>query len=102
MINSGRQGLTLIEMIVTIALFGILSAVATLAMRKDLVPDPGSLAVVTEKVRRQALLLGVTQTAIAFVDSVPANVTAFPDGTVFGDSAVAVNALTGVAVHASR
>ena len=96
-------GVTLLELMVAIAILGVAASVAGLALSLDSEPDPAAAR--AEKIvaaRREALESG---RAVGFVVSMEdgrvVELRALPDGRVLGDTAAAVDALTG-RPHAAR
>jgi prepilin-type N-terminal cleavage/methylation domain-containing protein len=91
-----RRGSTLIELIVTVALLGIVASVAAVALRLPSLDDAAGLSARVKTARRQAIESG---RAIWF--EVPlkpgeSDGTAYPDGRVLiADSSVEVDPMTG-------
>ena len=100
MTQTRRRGVTLIELLVTIAVIGILSSVAVVSLIKAAPPNPNDPAVVAERLRRDALRDGSAKSAVVIVDSMPVELTAFPDGSIAADSALGADRLTGQVPHA--
>ncbi len=95
MTRTRRGGATLIELIVTVAVLGILSGVATMSLLKGPPVDPTDLGVIAARLRRNAARTGTPESGIAIVDSVAIPLTAFPDGSIAADSSLHVDLLTG-------
>ena len=89
-----RRASTLIELVVTVAILAIATAVATLAVRA---PEATRVDDEWTKVggaRRAAIRDGRASTVLVRVRGRLALATAFPDGSVIADSAIEVDALT--------
>lgn len=102
MTASRRSGVTLIELLVTVAVLGILSGVAAPALLRPVAPDSTSPAFIAEQLRRAALRDGTEKSAVVTRDSASAVLTAYPDGSLVADSGLAVDALTGTVSHAAK
>lgn len=82
-----RNGFTLVEMVITIALIGLLASVVTLGVRR-LPPPPYDPARVVDESLRVAIADGRTISFAVRVDSGFARATVRPDGGVLADSAI--------------
>jgi prepilin-type N-terminal cleavage/methylation domain-containing protein len=79
-----ERGATLVELIVVLAILGIVGAVVGLAPRgiAALEPAPDAPAARVSEARRTAIATGTAVTATVLVDGVATDVTAWPDGSV--------------------
>jgi prepilin-type N-terminal cleavage/methylation domain-containing protein len=102
MTPSRRRGVTLIELLVTVAVLGILSGVAAPALLRPVASDTTDPGFVAEQLRRDALRSGTSKSAVVVVDSISVELTAYPDGSLASDSALATDLLTGTASHVSK
>jgi prepilin-type N-terminal cleavage/methylation domain-containing protein len=96
-----RRGVTLIELVVTIAVLGILSSVAAASLLKARQPDRNGPTAIAEHLRRDAVHSGAPKSGVVMIDSLAVVLTAFPDGSIAADSALHVDRLTGRMPHAS-
>ena len=92
-----RQGVTLVELMVTLAVIGLVASVATLAIGPA--PPPADDTATRVARARHAALTMARDTTIRLADSVRA--TARADGSIVADSVVGVERLTG-ALHEHR
>ena len=90
------RGTTLVELMVTLALLGILSAVGTMQLRSLPAPSTEDPASVLRAVRRTALATGRVVTGRVVVRDSSFEFAAYPDGSVVSDSASGIQRLTGV------
>jgi len=90
-----RPGLTLLELLVTVTLLGLLSAMATLALPK---PSTAATSPATKiaALRSEAAHARAPRTATLVVDSAAFDVTALPDGSLLGDTMLVLDRLAGV------
>lgn len=102
MMHRMRRGVTLIELLVSLAVLGLLSSVAGLSLLKIRKPDTADPAVIAEQLRRDAVHSSVPKSAVAIVDSVAVELTAFPDGSIAADSTLRVDRLTGRVPRVAR
>lgn len=90
------RGSTLIELIVTVALLGIVASVAAVALRPPLAEDGASLSARVRMARRQAIESGRIIRFRVAGERGESDGTAYPDGRVLmADSSVAVDPMTG-------
>jgi prepilin-type N-terminal cleavage/methylation domain-containing protein len=90
-----RRGTTLIEMLVTVVLIGILASVATPALRRVAMPPVSDAFTAIAESLDVAIASGRTITLPLSVESRPAFATVGPDGSVVADSALHIDRLTG-------
>jgi prepilin-type N-terminal cleavage/methylation domain-containing protein len=86
--------MTLIEVIVVVAIVGVIGSVAALMLPRITMPAANDARRVLTDTRRRALHDGVPRTARLLIDSVAYDVVALPDGSVVADSAVALDRFT--------
>ncbi|HET7188381.1 MAG TPA: prepilin-type N-terminal cleavage/methylation domain-containing protein [Gemmatimonadaceae bacterium] len=93
--RAARAGVTLIELIVVIALLGLIAGMTTVSMRADSGVHSPSLAQRIASARRDAIRTG-QPTELAITDSVGTHVLrALPDGRVLGEPSTGVDVTTG-------
>ena len=93
------RGMTLVELLVTLAIMGVLLGVVTLAVRRidePVLKDPyhivgDSLRAAAASGRAISLLFVMHGTSVA--------ATVFPDGSIVSDSALAIDRLSGKRLH---
>lgn len=93
-------GFSVIELLVTVALLGIMSAVATLAVRNiphPAIDDPGQILADSQKL---ALETGRVVLLRLVVDGKPAFAAIQPDGGIIADSILEVEQFTGLPARA--
>src|SRR5262245_14440984 len=93
-----RSGVSLIELMIVLAILGILSAIVSLVWRQSR-PDASSadsstLSVVTAA-RQHALQAGSRVTVAVVVRDESVRITALPDGRVIGAALIGIDELTG-------
>lgn len=90
------SGFTLIEMLVAIAVFGILASVTAVAFnRSQLAPTAGSDVTAIREARRKAIASGSRVTITISINAGTRSVTALPDGSVVADSGLSIDELNG-------
>jgi len=89
-----RRGTTLIEMLISVVLLGILASVATPALRRAAAPPAGDAFTAVAESLDVAIASGRTITLQLLVESRPAFATVYSDGSVVADSAIHVDRLT--------
>lgn len=94
------RGLTLLELVVVLAIVGILSGVAATSIPKR-TPTPDSLDAVAG-VRRAALSTGRAQYAIVVRDGRAWAISALPDGSVIGDTVFGIERYAGRRLRDAR
>jgi hypothetical protein len=87
--------MTLIELLVTLALMGVMLSVVTLAIREIAKPAPGDPYHIVGDSLRAAVATGRPVTLRFVVDGISAAATVFPDGSVVSDSILAIERLSG-------
>jgi prepilin-type N-terminal cleavage/methylation domain-containing protein len=95
-----RNGVTLIELLVTIAILGTISAVTTLAVRRIDQPRPDDPRAMLDDSSRIAVATGRRVLVRVVIDGVPAAAVISPDGSIVADSALRVERFTGRIVRA--
>lgn len=90
-----HRGSTLVEMLITLALLGVISAVTTLAVRRVAPPDPNDPLIVIADTISAVMKSGRPATLQFMVSGRPALATLNPDGSVVADSVLHVDRLTG-------
>jgi len=90
-----RRGATLIELLVTLSILAILSAVTTLAIRRFDAPRAGDPRAIVADSVRVAADSGRTAYVRMVIGGAPASATVNPDGSVVADSAFGVDRFTG-------
>jgi prepilin-type N-terminal cleavage/methylation domain-containing protein len=95
-----RRGGTLIEMLITLALLGVLASVTTLAIRRITPPDPNDPLTVIADTIIAVMKSGRPATLQFIVNGRPALATLNPDGSVIADTVLHIDRLTGESTHA--
>jgi prepilin-type N-terminal cleavage/methylation domain-containing protein len=90
-----RRGTTLVELLVTVVVLGIIWSVATLALRSAPALKRTDQASTIADTLNTVIESGLPATLELIVDAQPALATLSPDGTVVADSALHVDRLTG-------
>ena len=89
------RGSTLIEMLVTLALLGIIASVATLGIRRVTRPAPNDPMTIMADTVDAVIASGHPTTLQFIVSGRPALATINPDGSIIADSALHVDRFTG-------
>jgi prepilin-type N-terminal cleavage/methylation domain-containing protein len=100
--HPGRAGFTLVELLVTLSILAIMSAVGTLALRtvdRPRVDDPQQ---VLSDSQRSALATGRTIVLRLVINGKLASAAIDPDGGIIADSVFDVERFTGLPVHARK
>jgi prepilin-type N-terminal cleavage/methylation domain-containing protein len=92
-----RSGVTLVELLLTIALLGVIASVTTLALRRIDEPPPDDPVRMLADSLRAVVATGRTATVRLLVNGQSALATIHPDGSIVADSIVRVDRLSGVA-----
>jgi len=90
-----RRGTTLLELLITVVVLGIIWSVATLALGSAPAPSQTDPARVIGDTLNAVIESGVPTTLELIVDARPALAALSPDGSVVADSALRVDRLTG-------
>jgi prepilin-type N-terminal cleavage/methylation domain-containing protein len=90
-----RSGATLVEMLVSLALLGIIASVATLAIRRIAPPPPDDPMTIIADTINAVIRSGQPKTLQFIVDGRPALATLNPDGSVIADTALHIERFTG-------
>ena len=90
-----RRGVTLVELLVVIALLGVIGAVAALAMRAPAAASPSDAAVRLAAIRDYAVRIQRPVTVVSMVGGLAVTTTAYPDGRVIDERLSGVNPLSG-------
>lgn len=93
--SRSRRGTTLIELVVSVALLGLIASIATLAARRIPRPDPTAPATIVADSLESVLSSGRPMTLQFFVDGRPVLATLEPDGSVLADSVLRIDRFTG-------
>lgn len=94
-----RCGMTLVELLVTLAIMGVLLGVVTLAVRRIAEPAAADPLHIVEDSLRVAASSGRSISLLFIRDGASVAATVFPDGSVVGDSVLAIERLSGTAPH---
>ena len=94
--SRSRSGLTLVELVVSVTLLGLIASVAGLALRRFTRPDPTDPAIVIHDSLDAALSTGRSITLEFAINGQPALATINPDGSVVADSVLHIDRFTGV------
>jgi prepilin-type N-terminal cleavage/methylation domain-containing protein len=90
-----KTGGTLIEMLVTLVILGIIASVTTLAIRRVMPPDPNDPMIIIADTMSAVIRSGRPATLHFIVKGRPALATLNPDGSVIADTALHVDRFTG-------
>lgn len=93
--RSSRLGTTLVELVVSVALLGLIASIATLAARRISRPDPTAPATIIADSLESVLSSGRQMTLQFMVDGRPTLATLKPDGSVLADSLLRIDRFTG-------
>lgn len=97
---AARIGVTLIELLVTLVLLGIIAGVTVLAIRRIDKPRSSDPRVIIADTLRVVLASGRPALVRILTDSGPAWSSVRPDGSVVADSLLDVDRLTGAPARA--
>lgn len=98
--NRLRSGVTLLELIVCVAVLGLMASVATLAMRSAVPPDPNDPMTIIADTLETVLGTGTPATLRFIVNGRPAVATINPDGSILADSTLEIDRYTGRSTRA--
>jgi prepilin-type N-terminal cleavage/methylation domain-containing protein len=101
-LRTQRRGVTLIELLVTLALLALIACVTTLSIRRMEEPSPDDPARMLADSLRQAVATGRAATFRLTVNGRAALATTHPDGSVVADSVVPIDRLTAVFRDSSK
>jgi prepilin-type N-terminal cleavage/methylation domain-containing protein len=90
-----RPGNTLVEMLITLALLGIIASVATLAIRRIIPPSPSDPTTIIADSIDAVFKSGSPTTLRFMIRGRPAAATLNPDGSIVADSALHIDRFTG-------
>ena len=90
-----HHGATLVELVVTVSLLGLVASVTTLAARRITRPDPNGPATIVADSLDAVLSSGRPMTLQFIVGGRPLLATIGPDGGVVADSALHIDRFTG-------
>ena len=94
------HGMTLIEVVVVLAIIGIIAGVTALAIPRVMKPTPDDPVRMLGAARRRALRDGEAVSTRLLIHGVMHGVVALPDGSVIVDSGVGVDRFTARWRHA--
>lgn len=95
-----RRGTTLIELLVTLAILGIIAGVTVLAVRQMDRPRPTDPRTILADTLRAVLASGRPAIVRVITDSGPASAVVRADGSIIADSLLDVDRFTGASNHA--
>ena len=95
-----RRGVTVVELMVTIAIIGFITAMVSLAMPSRRAPTPNAPLDQIAAARHRAVTEARSVTIAVAIDGQVVNVTALADGSVIADSAARIDRMTGRSVDA--
>jgi prepilin-type N-terminal cleavage/methylation domain-containing protein len=95
-----RRGVTLVELIVTLAILAIISGVTVLAVRRIDPPRPDDQRTIFADTLRAVLASGRPIVVRLLTDSGPASGVVRTDGSIVADSIFDIERLTGAPAHA--
>jgi prepilin-type N-terminal cleavage/methylation domain-containing protein len=90
-----QEGATLVELLIVLAILGVVAGVVGLAARGASRPEPDDNFARIAAARREAVASGRPVGIVLRLDGRPVDVSAWPDGSVRADTALAVDPLTG-------
>ncbi len=90
-----RAGVTLIELVVTMMILGIVAGVAALAIRRVDPPNPNDPRQVLADTLRAVVASGQSARVRVRIGDTLATATVRPDGSIIADSAFGIDRLTG-------
>jgi prepilin-type N-terminal cleavage/methylation domain-containing protein len=99
-IGQRRRGVTLVELLISLAIMGIMAGVATMAVRRIAAPVPDDPYHIVADSLRRAVETGRPAVVKLVVGGAAAYATVNPDGSVVADTVLHVERFTGRPVHA--
>jgi prepilin-type N-terminal cleavage/methylation domain-containing protein len=99
---TARAGVTLVELLVVIAILALTTALSSVALRRIDAPREPDAGDVVRTLRRDALVAGRPVTGLVHRDGQAYVVAALADGRVIADSALQLDAATGLPDDAAR
>jgi prepilin-type N-terminal cleavage/methylation domain-containing protein len=97
-----RRGTTLIELLVTTAILGIIAGVCVLAIRRFPPADPNDPEQILADSLRVAVATGRTIFVDIQVDSTDAHAAVRPDGSIVADTILKLERFTGLPADATK
>jgi prepilin-type N-terminal cleavage/methylation domain-containing protein len=94
-----RRGMTLVELLVTLSIMATLLGVVALAVRRIAEPEPADPYHIVAESLRASVSSGRPISLLFVVRGLSVAATVFPDGSVVGDSVLAIARLSGTAPH---
>jgi hypothetical protein len=91
-----RSGSTIVELLCVLLLLAVVAGVSTLAIRRLPQPDVDDPYVQIARARRQAIETGRASSILVVIADSVRTVALGADGTIWADSAVQVDPLTGL------
>ena len=92
--------MTLLELIVCVAVLGLMAAVSVLALRRTVPRDPIDPMSIIANTLENVLATGAAATLQFTVNGRPASATINPDGSILADSVLGVDRFTGRSTRA--
>ncbi|MDB4878323.1 MAG: hypothetical protein JWM41_4769 [Gemmatimonadetes bacterium] len=89
-----RRAVTLVELLVTLVVLGVIASVTTLGVRRIERPVLDDPATTVAESLRAAIAEGRSITLVLSVHGAPVLATVIPDGSVIADSALHIDPLT--------
>lgn len=100
MTSTARRASTLVEMLITIILLGLIASVTTLATRRFTPPPANDPSTIIADTMKAVLASGRPRTLQFVVNGRPALATLNVDGSIVADTALHIDRLTGRPIHA--
>ncbi|HYD54779.1 MAG TPA: prepilin-type N-terminal cleavage/methylation domain-containing protein [Gemmatimonadaceae bacterium] len=97
-----RRAFTLLEVVITVAMLGVLAAVANLALRRVERPDPADPRTILADSLPVAVREARAITLVMPTDSGVRVATLHPDGSIVADSALALERFIGIRADTIR
>jgi prepilin-type N-terminal cleavage/methylation domain-containing protein len=93
--RAARAGVTLIELIVVIAILGVIAGLTTVSLRAAGGTEAPALATRVAAARREAVRIGRAVELVVGGSEAPQVVRALPDGRVLADPSLGIDMATG-------